>query len=396
MKKLKILIICDRGFLLGGVEINILRQSYELKRRGHSVKVLSSDYNPSNKPLYSDYTFRGFKENNLIKWILQIFNPISLGEVIKAIKEYQPDIIYLHNIFYQASPSILLATKGIPTVMVLCSYEVICPTGALVKPDGSRCVSPGKHDLRCTGSIKGYIYELIKQEIHRLLLKNVTMYIAPSESIKRDFTGQRLISSPIKVIYNGIDPSKYEPINNFHRILYVGRLSKEKGVEILLKAANKIKKEFSNIKVDIVGDGPEAEHLKSLSKLLDLQNTVSFVGKVEEDKVMDYYKNCSFLAVPSICPESFSLVGVEALSIGRPVIGSNLGAIPEWLVDKKCGFLFTPGSVESFANKSLALLKNKQLLQKMSKFGYQYSRKFLTSINIDELENLFFESTNNQ
>lgn len=389
MKKLRILIICDRGYIVGGTETNILRQSYELEKRGHLVKILTSDYNPADKQLYSNYTFRGYRENGLVKWILQIFNPISLVETIKAVKEFKPDVIYLHNIFYQASPSILLATKGIPTVMVISSYEVICPTGAIVKPDGSRCVTPGKHDLRCTGSIKGYIYEKIKQEIHRILLKNVTIYIAPSESIKRDLTDQKIISSPIKVIYNGIEPTKYEPIRNYNRILYVGRLSKEKGVEVLLRAAKKIKETFPDIMVDIVGDGPETEHLKSLSKSLNLQNTVSFVGKIEKDEVINYYKNCTFLVVPSICPESFSLVGIEALHIGRPVVGSNLGAIPEWLKDNKCGFLFEPLNDNDLYNKSLILLGNKGLLDKMSEYCYEYSSNFTLEININNLLDLF-------
>ena len=98
--------------------------------------------------------------------------------------------------------------------------------------------------------------------------------------------------------------------------------------------------------------------------------------------------------VPSICPESFSLTGVEALSIGRPVIGSNLGAIPEWLIDKKCGYLFTPESVSNLVEKSLVLLKNKPVLLRMSKFGYKYSRKFSTDINTNNIEGLYFELTN--
>ncbi|OGM10693.1 hypothetical protein A2Z22_05295 [Candidatus Woesebacteria bacterium RBG_16_34_12] len=394
MKKLKILFINDYGYQLGGVEISILNQVLGLKKRRHTVKIFTSDNNPSDKPLFSNYTFKGYNEKSPLRWFNRVFYISSYLKLKQVLREYEPDIIHLHNIFYQVSPTVLLAVRNTPTVFTLHSYELICPTGVIIKQDGSRCVTEVKHDLRCTGSVKGYIYEKIKQEIHRLLFKKVTMYIAPSESIKKDFTNQRIISSPIKVIYNGIELSKYEPILNFNRILYVGRLSKEKGVEVLLKATNKIKEVIPNIRVDIVGDGPETEHLKSLCKSLDLQNTVFFSGKIENNDVIDYYKNCTFLVVPSICPESFSLTGVEALSIGRPVIGSNLGAIPEWLIDKKCGYLFTPESVSNLVEKSLVLLKNKPVLLRMSKFGYKYSRKFSTDINTNNIEGLYFELTN--
>jgi len=394
MNKLKILFINDFGYRLGGVEVNLINQAFELRRRGYTIKILTSDANPSNSSLVSDYTFKSYSDKSLSRLFNQIIYIPSYLKLKNVIEEYQPHIIFLHNIFHSVSPSVLLAVGNIPTILALHSYELICPTGAIIKQDGSRCVSPGSHDLRCTGSLKGYVYEHIKQEIHRLLLKKVAAYIAPSESIKRDFTNQRPISSQIRMIYNGIEPAKYEPIKNFNRILYVGRLSKEKGIDVLLKAINKIKKEIPNIKVDIVGDGPEAEHLKSLSESLNLQNTVFFSGKVEKDKVNDYYNKCTFLVLPSVCPESFSLVGIEALNIGRPVIGSNLGAIPEWLIDMKCGFLFNPGDVDNLVEKSLTLLKNKTMLLNMSKYGSKYSRKFSNDTNVDNLEKLFFELTN--
>ena len=219
MKKLKILIINDWGYLMGGVEINVLKQSEELKKRGHTVKIITSDINPTGIPLFSDYTLNGYDENSATRWFKRIFNIDSYFKLKQILKEYKPDIIHLHNIFYQVSPSILLAVGNIPTVLTFHSYELICPTGALVKSDGSRCVSPGKHDLRCTGSIKGYVYEIIKQFIHKLLLKKILFYIAPSESIKRDFTNQRIISSPIVVIHNGIQLMKFSPIVNYKMTL---------------------------------------------------------------------------------------------------------------------------------------------------------------------------------
>jgi hypothetical protein len=157
MKKLKILFINDRGYSAGGAEVIILKQLEELKKRGYSVKMFASDINPTDVPLFSEYTFKGYDEKSAIGWFKRVFNIDSYYKLKQIIKEYKPDIIHLQNIFYQVSPSILLAVGNIPTIMTLHSYDLICPTGALVKSDNSRCISPGKHDLWCTGSMKGYV-----------------------------------------------------------------------------------------------------------------------------------------------------------------------------------------------------------------------------------------------
>jgi glycosyltransferase involved in cell wall biosynthesis len=94
--------------------------------------------------------------------------------------------------------------------------------------------------------------------------------------------------------------------------------------------------------------------------------------------------------VPSVCPETFSMAGVEALSVGRPVIGSDIGAIPEWLIDKKCGYLVPPGDVESLASRILELFSDKELLKKMSEFGFGFSQKFSVDAGTNDIEDLYF------
>jgi glycosyltransferase involved in cell wall biosynthesis len=394
MKKLKILYICDRGYMLGGAGIILLAKVDGLKKRGHEVKIFTSDFNPTNSTLFSDYTFKGFDERSAAKWFNQIFNFRSYLRLREVLQEYRPDIIHLHDIFYQVSPSILLAAGDIPVILTLHSYELICPTGASVKPDGSRCVSPGKHDLRCTGSVKGYVYEVIKQYVHKLLLKKVLLYITPSESMSLDFTGQKIIQAPIKVIYHGITLSEYKPLINFNRILYVGRLSKEKGVKILVRAFKIISNIFPDIYLDIVGDGPELNDLRILCGTLDIKDRVIFHGQVDKKDVMDFYVKSTFVVVPSVCSEAFSLSGVEALSVGRPVIGSNIGAIPEWLVDNKCGLLFKPGDFVDLASKAMVILGSESVLKDMSVFGHGYSQKFSADASVNSLENLYFELIN--
>jgi glycosyltransferase involved in cell wall biosynthesis len=388
MKKLKILIICDRAYIYGGSEVIILNEKKGLIRRGHEVKILSSDL-PNDKISFADYTFKGFSENTAIKWLNCIFNFNSYIKLKQVLREYKPDIIHLHNIFNQVSPSVLFAVGNIPTVLTLHSYELICPMGGLIKPDGSRCISPGKHDLRCTGSIKGYLYEVIKQFIHKYLLKKISVYIAPSGSIKRDFSNQRIISSPIIVIHNGIQLLKFSPIINNKSLLYVGRLSKEKGVDVLLRAIKIIKESVHDIVVDIVGDGPEKNMLINLSDDLYLNDNVRFIGSIPHNKIGDFYKQCTALIVPSVWGEPFGLVGIEAISIGRPVIASNVGGISEWLDDEKTGYLVEPGNSNQIAEKVIKLFSHKRLLEQMGKNERKKVEQFSIEIHVKKLEKIY-------
>jgi glycosyltransferase involved in cell wall biosynthesis len=376
MKNIKILFISDKGYQFGGVEINALNLAIELRKQGYIVKILTSDINPTDTPLFSNYTFKGYDEKSPFRWFYRIFYFPSYIKLKLILKEFKPDIIHLHNIFYQVSPSVLLAVGNIPTILRLCSYELICPMGGIIKFDGSRCISPGKHDLRCTGSVKGYLYELIKQFIHKYLLKKISLYLAPSESIKRDFFNQSIISSPIVVIHNGIPLLRYFPIINYNKLLYVGRLSSEKGVDVLLRAIKIIKKKVSNIKVDIVGDGPDKNALINLCRNLDLDENVRFVGKIYNNKIIDYYKKCTLLIIPSIWFEPFGLVGIEAMSVGRPVIASRVGGIPEWLENGKSGFLVNPGNSKQIAEKVIELFSDRKHIEEMSKNAYRNAERF--------------------
>lgn len=388
MKKLKILIICDKGFVFGGTEVLIFNEKEGLIKRGHEVKVFSSDVS-NDQANFGDYTFKGFNENSIIKWFNYVFNFNSYIKIKQVLREYKPDIIHLHNIFYQVSPSVLLGVGNIPTVLTLSSYELICPTGALIKPDGYRCVSPGKHDLRCTGSIKGYLYETIKQFIHKYLLKKIAIYIAPSESIKGDFSNQKIISSPITVIHNGIQLMEFSPMVNYKRLLYVGRLSKEKGVEVLLRAIKIIKERIPEIIVDIVGDGPEKNILMKLSNDLDLDNNVRFVGSIPHNKIGDFYKLCTAIIVPSICADNFPTVCIEAMSIGRPIIGSRVGGIPELIDDRNTGYLIQSGNPEQVANKVTYLVKHPDLIRSMGKKAFIKSKLFGLDEHLNSLEQLY-------
>jgi glycosyltransferase involved in cell wall biosynthesis len=393
MKKLKILIICDIGFLHGGSEITVMSQKKELIILGHEVRIFSSDisqfHNVYEGEHFNDYGFPGFNENTVIGLINQIFNFRSYFALKKVLKEFKPDIVHLFNIYYQVSPSILKCLKNIPTVMKICSNELICTKGAVPAPDVICNYKFGeKQCLKCVGSRKGYYYERIRQKVYNSLLRNVDVFLAPSKSVKNNFKNHDVINNKIIVVYDGIELLKYSEIENTETILFVGRLSQEKGAEYLLRAMPLILKKQPRARCDIVGDGPERERLEQLTDELKINKHVNFFGRVPYERIEDSYRRAAVVVIPSICSEAFSLVGVEAMSVGRPVVGTNLGAIPEWLEDGKTGFLVEPGDPEDIADKIIKLLADPKLNKMMGKRARERAEQFTLEeygVNLEEL-----------
>lgn len=390
---MKILILEDLGFDIGGISSYLINATKVLKKEGHTVKILSSDVKPEEKHsdqkayIYTDYTFRSFKKNRILRISTSIFNPFSYLKIKQILKEFKPDIVHLNNFLNIASPSVLCCLKNIPTILTIHDYSILCPTGFRMFASKICNLSFGKNCIKCIG-IKGYYYEKIKRKIRKRLFKNIDLIITPSIKLKKDLMNAGIFN--IRHIYTGIKLLKYSKSIEGNNLLYVGRLSKEKGVEYLLKAMIGITKKIPTVHLNITGSGPEKKNLEELVKQLKLKN-VSFIGQIPNKEIEQYYRMSNLIIVPSICEEVFPLVGIEAMSVGRPVIGSRVGGIPEWLDDGKTGFLVNPGNSAQIAEKVIQLFSNRKLMEKMGENGRKKAEKFDINNHIREIEKVYQE-----
>ena len=195
----------------------------------------------------------------------------------------------------------------------------------------------------------------------------------------------------IRNIYTGIKLLKYSKLIEGNNLLYMGRLSKEKGIEYLLKAMIDITKKIPTVHLNITGGGPEKENLEELIKKYKLEKNVSFIGQIPNKEIERYYKISNILIVPSICEEVFPLVGIEAMSVGRPVIASRVGGIPEWLNDGETGFLVDPGNSAQITEKVIKLFSNRRLMEKMGENGRKKAEQFDIKKHIKEIEIVYQE-----
>jgi glycosyltransferase involved in cell wall biosynthesis len=149
-------------------------------------------------------------------------------------------------------------------------------------------------------------------------------------------------------------------------ILFVGQVIRGKGVDVLLQALAKVQVPFE---ASIVGEGNHRAHCERLCARLGLADRVRFHGFVPREEINQFYLESSLLAVSSIWPEPFGLVGQEAMSHGLPIVGFDAGGISEWLLDGENGFLVPWKDTDRFAARIEQLLRDKELARRLGRRG---------------------------
>ena len=233
--------------------------------------------------------------------------------------------------------------------------------------------------------------------VEELTLKLPDKIIPISERIKADLLSIGVSDKKMEVVpngvdFNGIQEMKKEDGEYGYDVLYVGRLSKHKNVDLLLKAMNIIKGELPSIKCRIIGDGPEKENLIRLTRSLNLEENVEFLGFIEKDEdVISSMKSAKVFVLPST-REGFPNTILEANACGLPVIivkGEKNAAV-DVVEDGKNGFICS-FSEEDVATKVLALLRDGSKCRKMRDISKAKSKEYDWSIIVNRMEKVYNE-----
>jgi glycosyltransferase involved in cell wall biosynthesis len=267
---------------------------------------------------------------------------------------YAPDVIHVHNIYHQLSFSIFDAAKkrGIPIVMTLHDYKMMSPNYMMYHHGHVDMSMIGKKYYRCVlnncmeamgqsivATVEAYVRGL------KRWATQIAVYLAPSEFMAGVAERSGLPVSKIAILRNPISLQKEVGDKKTDKgpVLYVGRLSKEKGLDALLSAAANT----PHIQYVIAGDGPEKKYLETQKVGMNLKN-VDFVGYQRGEALQALYRNAGIVVLPSVWHENAPMVIVEAVSAGTIVIGSDIGGIPEFLPPE---LLFEPGNSVHLADR---------------------------------------------
>lgn len=268
---------------------------------------------------------------------------------------FPPDIIHAHNIYHQISPSILAEAqkRKIPVVMTVHDYHLISPNYGMF--DRGRVVEPSaRHPYWDTfrrrligGSFVKSALSAFEGWLHHVLDTYgwVSTFIAPSEFVREKLVAYGIPVGKIEVVPHFIDLEGRTPhFESEPRVVFVGRLSEEKGVDVLLRAM----KEVKHLTCAIIGDGPEREKLQALAKELHIDN-VEFLGALHDEDLDREIARAKAVVIPSQSYETFGLTALEAYAWGKPVIASRIGALPEVVREGETGLLFDPKEPKELA-----------------------------------------------
>jgi glycosyltransferase involved in cell wall biosynthesis len=325
------------------------------------------------------------------------WNPFAACSVQRVAEEIRPDVAHVHNTWYAMSPAVFRALRraGVPSVMTLHNYRLLC-ANALLFRDGALCEDcVGSHPWhavrhRCyRGCAVLSVPAAMTIALHHDLgtwTREVDLFLALNEFSRERFVRGGLPAERIRVKPNFVsDPGpRTLPASQSRTVLYVGRVSREKGVDVLINAWRLLGN--TSLELAIVGDGPMQAELERRSRAAP---GIRFEGRLCAEDVRRRMLAARALILPSVWYEGQPVVVLEGLAAGLPILSSAIGGMSELLQPLGKDWLVAPGATVTWA-ESLRVLTDHQRIEQGSKRARAlYEQKFTDTLAASALEEAY-------
>ena len=389
---MKILLVNKFHYLKGGSEKYYFELAELLRKNGHEVAFFSMQNEKNIKTNCKEYFTENFElnSNNKLKAVDIIYSRENKRKMKEVLENFKPDIVHLNNFQRQLSASIIdaIKEKNIPIVFTAHDLQSICPNKTMLDNEKKicqqciqgnyfncikkRCIE-GSRLKSSLGAIEAQYYKM-----KNIYIEKINKIITPSEFYKKQLIKSGISENKIIPMHNFIDINQYnlETEDNGYA-LYLGRLSEEKGIINLINAFGRIKQG----QLHIAGEGPEIGKIKQFIKENNLQDKVKLLGFLNEDEIKESIRKCRFVVIPSIWYDNCPYSVMETLVIGKPVIGSDMGGIPELVKNNENGLIFKHNSIEDLTDKMKILFRNTELVKKFSENARNISIKLYSKEN---------------
>lgn len=313
----------------------------------------------------------------------------------ETIQRFQPDVVHCHNIYHQLSPSILrpVAAAGIPCVMTLHDYKLACPSYQMLDHGNlcNACVTGGPLQAarrRCKdGSFASSALLSLESSLHRLIkaYAPVTTFVCPSQFLATVMREAGVFPDRMAVINHFVvldgAPLADRPGRGF---VFGGRLSREKGVDVLIRAVA-----LSGVTLDIAGDGPVKAELEALAAEL-APDRITFHGRLPRDELQALMRGSVASVVPSRWHENQPMTILESLGAGVPVIATALGGMPELVRDGIEGWVVPHDDPAALARTLTAVAADPVTAHAMGLAARERMlREFSSSAHLARLEEVY-------
>lgn len=374
---MKIFIVHNKYLIRGGEDVVVEQEIDLLLKYSHKVEPIIVS-NEQIKGLFS----------KLLTAFGMIFSFKYYDSIGKSIRDNASSVMHVHNTFPLISPSVFFRTKAdnTPSILTLHNYRIICPTAILSFNGKASDRSVGNSTLWALkhktykNSYVGTLLLIFLIELHKKMgtwTNKVDAYICLTEFSKNKFIKAGLPERKIHVKPNFIeDPSFDGNLLRHDRVVFVGRLSEEKGIQVLLDGWK-----YIDFQLDIFGEG---------SVDVSTNSKIFFLGLTPKTEVLQAIKSAQFVVVPSICYEGFPMAIVEAFACGTPVLCSRLGSMEEIVEDGVTGLHFEAGNARDLAEKAQWLIDNPERAREMGQNARnEYLAKYTPEKNYEMLMDIY-------
>jgi len=394
----------------GGAEIYMHQVAGGLRERGHEVAIFAGDPSEGRRDAQTCVVERpDFHAGRLIR------DP-ELNEAFEDFcADFQPDLVHLHNTysFPAEFPTVIAAAaakSGAPVCQTVHDWSLLCANGWCVVPPSETeefRVCEGGPGKKCfeRGCEANYPYDarIVLAAVMRLEAARaaVTNFTAPSAFLTGMLGEHKL--GPAHALPLWIEPDSFGGLDVFeaalaeverdpNRMLFVGRIDKEKGLDFLIRALPQMLAANAQARLSLVGDGSELEALRALAAELGVAHAVEFHGRVPHDEVVRFLARAAVHVFPSVWCENSPLTCYECLLAGTPMAASDIAGLPEMVREGETGILFRPRDVDHIAERLGGLLGNTELQARLSDGCRARVAAYSKSAHLDQLEVVFDEA----
>ncbi len=382
-----------KGFLKKGHKVYVVTENSSIPK-GYCASLKDKD--GFNSVFSTNLICRQIRPSWAFMDIVSLF--LSFIATLRYIKVVKPDVVFTHKLAGLGSV-VAARLMRVPSVYVVRGYQHACFNGeklfygnqgvvpcveaecnpACLRRCGMLAITNTSVSQLLRLPFSMYAFFVLRFRKHAI--SQATVIVGISEAVKNSLRTVYPKKNVVR-IYNPIDLAifhgtrkEYQPFNRY--FVYVGRFSKSKGINVLLKAFKQLLLTYPECRLALIGSGAEYTEIKKLTKELAMEKSVMFVGHLPFEKVLKFLDEKGFATVvPSLWEEAFGRVVVESMAMGVPVIASRMGGMKELISEKQNGLLVNPSDEASLLKAMIELIIDRDCYKRISSNSLQYVHSF--------------------
>jgi glycosyltransferase involved in cell wall biosynthesis len=372
---MRVLLLHDFGTLNGGAEVMVANLRDALRARGHQALLFTSTARPLPLPIVADETC--FGAVSPLRRGLQAANPHARLRLRHVLRDFRPDVVFVKLFLNQLSPLVLPLLRGVPSVLNVINYNLLCPLNTKTLPDGSPCHSRAGGVCHANGCLPWL--GVARAAVQRRL---TDLSVFDHVFANSRWVAERLRAEGVRVdgwVHNGVPRrGRRPPLGERPVVGYAGRLVPKKGVDTLLAALARLRERVPEARLVIAGDGPERSRLELMAHTLGVGGAVDFLGHVDAVELERAMAPAWVQAVPSHWEEPFGLVAAEAMMRGTAVVASAAGGLMEQVVEGETGYLAPAGDALALAGALARVLGDPEHAERLGAAGRRHALTHFT------------------